>query len=331
MITEDRGVEEVTAQHLDPDAHLQRLLNPELEEPWFKSTIRNIKEYFNPPKLPPLELTSKPVDVQDIWKSYNPGPKRAGTISFLSTIGIHVFVILLLFLVFRATPAGKKILQYTHLYVDLKPYETNLPPKKDIAGGGGGGGNKAPVPVSKGAPPKFAPKQFTPPALAVPQPKLPVAPTITAEAPKIDAPQYGDPLSKNIASSLGQGVYGMGNGSGGGVGNGRGDGYGAGSGGGMGGGLYKIGGGVSAPIILSKVEPEYSEEARKAKYQGTVVLMIVVDAHGMPRDIRIVKPLGLGLDEKAIEAVQKWRFRPAMKDGRAVNVEATVEVNFRLL
>jgi TonB family protein len=123
----------------------------------------------------------------------------------------------------------------------------------------------------------------------------------------------------------------LGNGSGGGVGNGRGDGYGNGSGGGMGGGLYKIGGGVSAPIVLSKVEPEYSEEARKAKYQGTVVLMIVVDAHGMPRDIRVVKPLGLGLDEKAIEAVQKWRFRPAMKDGRAVNVEATVEVNFRLL
>ena len=232
-------------------------------------------------------------------------------------------------MIFRATPAGKKILEYTHLYVDLKPYD--LPPKKEIAGGGGGGGNKAPIPASKGAPPKFAPKQFTPPALAVPVPKLPVPPTITAEAPKLDAPQYGDPLAKNVISSLGQGQYGLGDGSGGGVGSGHGDGYGSGSGGGMGGGLYKIGGGVSAPVVLSKIEPEYSEEARKAKYQGTVVLMIVVDSHGMPRDIRVVKPLGLGLDEKAIAAVQKWRFRPAMKDGHPVNVEATVEVNFRLL
>ena len=146
MTTEDRGVEEVT-QHLDPDVHLQRLLEPKLEEPWFKATIQNFKDYFNPPKLPPLELTSKPVDVQDIWKSYNPGPKRAGTISIISTISIHVLAILLLFVIFRATPAGKKILEYTHLYVDLKPYD--LPPKKEIAGGGGGGGNKAPIPPVK--------------------------------------------------------------------------------------------------------------------------------------------------------------------------------------
>jgi TonB family protein len=123
----------------------------------------------------------------------------------------------------------------------------------------------------------------------------------------------------------------MGKGSGGGVGNGNGNGYGDGSGGGMGGGVFRIGGGVSAPMVLSKTEPEYSEEARKAKYQGTVVLMIIVDEKGMPQNIRVVRPLGLGLDEKAIEAVQKWRFRPAMKDGHAVKVEATVEVNFRLL
>jgi TonB family protein len=123
----------------------------------------------------------------------------------------------------------------------------------------------------------------------------------------------------------------MGKGSGGGVGNGNGNGFGDGSGGGMGGGVYRIGGGVSAPIVLSKTEPEYSEEARKAKYQGTVVLMIIVDEHGLPQNIRVIRPLGLGLDEKAIEAVQKWRFRPAMKDGRPVKVEATVEVNFRLL
>jgi protein TonB len=328
VITEERGVDERAIERVDPDVHLQRLLRP--EEPWFKSTTQNIKEYFNPPKLPPLEVTSKPAEVQDIWKTYDIAPKRSGLISAVSTFGIHVLVIFLLFVIFKTTPAAKILRKYTGL-VFVKPYMPDAAPKKDVMGGGGGGGAHEPTPVSKGAPPKFAPKQFQPPAQAVVQPKLPLAPTITAEAPKLDANVYGDPLAKNLPSSLGQGTGGMGNGSGGGVGNGNGNGYGNGSGGGMGGGVYRIGGGVSAPIVLTKIEPEYSEEARKAKYQGTVVLMIVVDDKGMPRSIRVVRPLGLGLDEKAIEAVQKWRFRPAMKDGHAVNVEATVEVNFRLL
>lgn len=123
----------------------------------------------------------------------------------------------------------------------------------------------------------------------------------------------------------------LGRGRGGGVGSGRGAGFGPGEGGGVGGGVYKIGGGVSAPTLVFKVEPEYSEEARKAKFQGTVVLYVVVDEKGSPRDLRVVRPLGLGLDEKAIEAVTKWRFRPGYKDGKAVPVAATIEVNFRLL
>jgi TonB family protein len=115
------------------------------------------------------------------------------------------------------------------------------------------------------------------------------------------------------------------------VGPGRGGGYGPGEGGNTGGGVFHIGGGVSAPVPLYKIDPDYSEEARKAKYQGTVVLAIVVDEHGNPKDVRVVKPLGLGLDQKAIEAVEKWRFRPGMKDGHPVKVAATIEVNFRLL
>jgi len=95
--------------------------------------------------------------------------------------------------------------------------------------------------------------------------------------------------------------------------------------------LYKIGGGVSDPVPIFKPEPEYSEEARKAKFQGAVLLAIVIDETGHTRDIRVLRPLGLGLDEKAIEAVTKWRFRPSMKDGRPVAVMANVEVNFRLL
>lgn len=331
MITEERSLDQGAVRPVDPDERLERILNPELEEPWFRSAVRNIKEFFNPPKLPPLEITSKPAEVQDIWKTYDIAPKRSGWYSAGSTVGIHILAIVLLFVVFKNTPLAKMLPKTDHIYIDLKPYPTNVAPKKEIMGGGGGGGAKQQTPVSKGAPPKFAPKQFQPPALAVPKPQLPLAPTITAEAPKLNMDQYGSPVSSSVITSLGQGIGGMGNGSGGGVGDGRGNGFGPGTGGGMGGGVYRIGGGVSAPLVLSKAEPEYSEEARKAKFQGTVVLMIIVDDKGLPQNIRVVRPLGLGLDEKAIEAVQKWRFRPAMKDGRPVKVEATVEVNFRLL
>jgi TonB family protein len=78
------------------------------------------------------------------------------------------------------------------------------------------------------------------------------------------------------------------------------------------------------------VEPEYSEEARKAKYQGTVILYVEISPGGRAVNPRVVRSLGLGLDEKAIEAVRKWEFRPGYKDGKAVTVVATIEVNFRL-
>jgi TonB family protein len=142
----------------------------------------------------------------------------------------------------------------------------------------------------------------------------------------------GDPLSSVLgppSSGTGSGG-GIGSGSGGGVGSGRGPGVGPGEGGGIGGGLYRVGGGVSAPRTLYAPEPEYSEEARKAKYQGTLVLWMVVGADGRPRDIRVARSLGMGLDEKALEAVRTWRFEPARKDGRPVAVQINVEVIFRL-
>ena len=83
--------------------------------------------------------------------------------------------------------------------------------------------------------------------------------------------------------------------------------------------------------MIFKVDPEYSEEARKAKYSGEVMLSIVVDTEGRARDIHVVKSLGMGLDEKAVEAVEKWKFKPGMKGGLPVNVRATIAVNFRLL
>jgi TonB family protein len=95
-------------------------------------------------------------------------------------------------------------------------------------------------------------------------------------------------------------------------------------------GLYRIGGGITAPIILHQVDPAFSDEARKAKYQGVCLISIIVDVNGNPQNPRIVRPLGMGLDMKAIEAVKQFRFRPAMKGKTPVPVQITVEVNFRL-
>jgi protein TonB len=123
---------------------------------------------------------------------------------------------------------------------------------------------------------------------------------------------------------------GIGSGYGGGVGSGTGPGVGPGEGGGIGGGVFRVGGGVSPPRTLYDPEPEYSEEARKAKYQGVCVLYVEVGADGRPRNIRVVRTLGLGLDEKAMEAVKTWKFEPGMKDGKPVAVAVNIEVTFHL-
>ena len=94
--------------------------------------------------------------------------------------------------------------------------------------------------------------------------------------------------------------------------------------------VFKVGGGVSAPRALYQPPPRYSKQARNAKYQGTCVLWLVVGADGIPRNIRVARTLGLGLDEEAIKAVRKWKFEPARKDGQPVAVQVNVEVSFRL-
>jgi protein TonB len=318
----------------DPDIHLRRLLAEDIEEPWYRSLFRNIRDTVNPPKLPPLELTSTPVPVQDIWGSYAGGERKAGFSSML----IHVGVVTLIFVIGSNKQVQQVVKEHITLIApDLAPYKP-APVKKNLMGGGGGGGDRSPTPPSKGKLPKLSDKQFVPPMAVVnnDHPKLVMEPTLViqpdANIPKVDMAQLGDPLAKSGIASNGPGAGGgIGSGPGGGVGSGRGAGYGPGSGGNIGGGAYKIGGGVSAPSVLYKVEPEYSEEARKAKFQGTVVLFVVVDEKGNPRDLKVIRPLGLGLDQKAIEAVEKWKFRPGMKDGHAVPVQATIEVNFRLL
>ncbi len=316
----------------EPDDHLARLLAPDTEEPWYKSVYQNIQEMLHPPQLPPLELTSKPVAVKEIWGLYERDKK-----SMWMSLGLQSAVVILLLTVFSQHAAIQKAMKETVHILDpnLEPYKPKLPPKAQTSQGGGGGGMKQPLPVAKGQLPKIAPKQFIPPSVVVNQtPKLAVVPTIIADAPlpNVKMDNYGDPLAKLGIPSNGTGSgSGMGSGSGGGVGSGKGGGYGPGEGGGVGGGVYRVGGGVSPPQVLYKVDPEYSEEARKAKYSGTVLISLVVAPDGHATNIKVVRTLGLGLDEKAIEAVSKWKFKPGQKNGTAVAVQATIEVNFRLL
>src|SRR5271155_1582007 len=315
----------------DADLHLERLLAAG-EEPFYRTFWKDLKEFLHPPKLPPLEVTSHPVAVKEIWGFYGGQEKRAGMTSIL----IHIAAIGLLLLIGTNKAVQQVVKQQIDLIApDLAPYKPTV--KKDAMHGGGGGGDRSPTPVSKGKLPKLATKQFVPPMIShVENPKLVMEPTLIiqpdANIPKVNMNELGDPLAKSGLASNGFGAGGgMGSGRGGGVGPGSGPGFGPGSGGNMGGGAYRIGGGVSPPSILYKVEPEYSEEARKAKFQGTVLLYVVVDEKGNPRDIKILRPLGLGLDQKAVEAVEKWKFSPGQKDGKPVPVQAQIEVNFRLL
>jgi periplasmic protein TonB len=202
--------------------------------------------------------------------------------------------------------------------------------------GGGGGGERNTVQTSRGTPPKFSDQQITPPAIVVrnPNPKLPVDSTVLGP-PSLKLPQsnrLGDLMSSNVVfPSNGTGSEGgTGSKSGTGLGDGNGAGVGNGKDAGTGGRTSTVGRGVRAPRAIYDPEPEYSDEARKMKHEGTVVLSIIVDAEGRARNIHVARSLGMGLDEKAIEAVKKWKFEPGKEDGQPVAVQVNVEVNFRL-
>jgi periplasmic protein TonB len=316
----------------EPELHL--LLAPDTFEPLWKSLFQGLDDFFFPKKLPPLKLESKPEPVKDIWGFYN--YKKNGA---LGSTAAHVVVIALIIggtlWVRSLVPKVQAKSSTTTELVD--PGDFDLKPAKTQAGGGGGGGDRDVLQASKGRLPKFSLQQITPPAAVIRNmnPKLAVEPTVIVP-PEIkvamnNMPTLGDPKSSAVIPSNGTGGgSGIGSGEDGGVGSGTGPGVGPGIGGGMGGGYFRPGRGVTAPRVIYQTDPEFSEEARKAKYQGTCVLGLVVDANGRPTNIRIINALGMGLDEKAIESVRNWRFEPGQKDGHAVAVEIAVEVDFHL-
>jgi TonB family protein len=259
-------------------------------------------------------------------------------------VGSAVVHIALLALLLSVATFGHQVIQQVkqHETVTLiapSPDSYALPVAKKIASGGGGGGDHDLLPATKGRLPKLAVEQITPPQIVVhnEHPKLAVEPTVVVPQVRLannHMPNLGDPAAAPLPSAppsngIGSGG-GIGSGAGGGVGVGHGAGVGTGSGGGVGGGVFKVGGGISAPQPVTTPDPEYTEEARNAKTQGTCVLWLIVDQQGHPRDIRVVRGLGFGLDARAVDAVKQWRFQPAMKDGQPVNVQISVEVGFKL-
>lgn len=262
---------------------------------------------------------------------HQPKTRLSATILHIGAIG------LVLWLGTKAPKVMAPVQNLTH--VDFKLFAPTPPPPKVLpvapkAGGGGGGGAHQIVEPTRGRPPQMAKVILNAPQLVrLDQPKLPVEPTEPiklADSPKMV--NLGQPNSPQIklASQGSGGGSGFGSGLGGGLGAGHGLGAGPGSGGGYGGGVMSVGGGVSAPVVLHAVEPDFTEQARIANLQGTVILRIIVDASGNPQNIRVVRSLGMGLDEKAVEAVQQYRFTPAKYQGHPVAVQMNVNVEFHL-
>jgi len=196
---------------------------------------------------------------------------------------------------------------------------------------GGGGGNFDPLPPSEGAPPPASLETpIVPPDVIVlkQHSRLEVGPSVMI-APDIKFPpgRIGDPTSQF------RGAFSNGPGGPDGVGKGCCDGVGPGTGPYVGDGppgIFPAGKGMTAPQAIYSPEPTFSDEARKSKTQGTVLLMLVVGQDGRPYDIRVQQSMGMGLDEKAIEAVNHWRFRPATLDGKPVATRIEVQVDFHL-
>jgi len=248
------------------------------------------------------------VEVEEIWSKPKTGLPK------LLSVFVHVAIVVLA-LVPWATSIPKLQKANETAVMVYTPQDIVLPVMKDNkeSGGGGGGGRKTLTPPSQGKLPKAADKQIVPPDPEPPKnpdPKLVVEPTVVApqlaNMPQINLLNIGDPNGVPGPPSAGPGVGGgIGTGQGRGVGEGKGPGVGPGEGGGVGGGVFRVGGGVSPPSVVSRVEPQYSDEARKARYQGTVVLEAIVRKDGTVDILRVVRSLGFGLDENAIDALKK--------------------------
>jgi protein TonB len=251
------------------------------------------------------------------------GTYRVRPENFVLSVITHACLLALILLAVHATVQEKIVPQSLTHSVELSDYVMKV---GKIGPSGGGGGDASKLKASAGTPPKASTKQFTPPVvLQQQQSKLMVEPTVVADLKVPQSNQIGDPLSKLMTPSNGTGVGGgIGAGDGGGVGSGRG-------GPGVGPGIFHLGeSGVLGPKAIYAPEPGFSEEARKAKYQGVVGMNVIVGPDGRIHDPRVVHSLGMGLDEEALKTVKLWKFEPGKKNGQPVSVAVYIEVDFHL-
>jgi len=324
------GNEVLTPPELDPRARESKSLpaEPQTHHPSFdhlgigggleeEGTIAslwtNLLDIFFPKKLPPLVLTSKPIAVPDRMKV-----KRSPA-STATSVVVHALLFLLIgFLL------AKKILKLAAppakvATVDIANLPITPPGAKPM--GGGGGNHDATPPVKIPMVPMMHP--------IIEQPKLAAPMSVVmpdnVKLPNLNVPNFGDPNGPRVA-----GPGSLGNGGGGGIGGGSGGGVGPGSGGGYGGGVYQVGNGVSAPVLVYGPEAEFTDEARRAKYQADVDVDVVVGADGLVKSAHVLRDPGMGLGQSALTTVKTYKFKPAMLGGKPVAVRVTVNVGFTI-
>ncbi len=286
------------------------------EKPIWAELYGSLRDLFFPPKLPPLQLTSTPIPVPDrMAVKRNPWAWGIAT-----TINGAILAALLAIGVKTVMDKAKPNMTVT----PIDAVTEFVPPKAATEIHGGGGSPDKTEAIKGKIPPRATapvvmPKVEQPPLPSIDVPKdiiIPDNPALT---------NFGMSHSQNVKLASG------GNGSGMGMGSGSGSGYGPGSGGGIGGGAYQIGGEISEPRVIFEPEAQFSDEARRNKYQGVVLVTLIVDAQGNPQNVHVTRPLGEGLDEEAVIAVRKYKFKPALKGGKTpVPVIMSVEVNFQL-
>jgi protein TonB len=299
------------------------------EQHLWSGLYESVCDRFFPPKLPPLELTSTPVPVTDRMAS-NTNPWAVGTATLVNGAVLALVLLMGVRAVVHSDPALKPNSTF-----HISDFPLFAPSKADASHGGRGGGTNDPLDPNKGRLPKFdlnAIEKVQVPLLD--HPKLALDNSI-AVPPDIKLPDNPPMPLIGVHNSTNVTVVSGGPGSHGGIGFGPGGDYGPGSGNSWGpdsgNGVYTPGvGGVTQPIPISTPEAEFSDEARRQKYEGVCVISVIIDALGNPQSPRLVRRLGMGLDEKALQAVMKYRFKPARKEGKPVAVRISVMVNFRL-
>jgi protein TonB len=258
----------------------------------------------------------------------------------VSATGHAIAIIMLLAIISSSAPRSTAPAPASHETARLATPRIVFLPSQGSGRGGGGGGNRQPAPIRRAervghdrvTVPVARPLSTTGRLVDMPAPAqqilLDAKPLASGLFEQIGAPEGGVGFGTSQGPGSGGGV---GDGIGIGVGSGRGPGLGPGSGGGTGGGVYRPGGSVTSPTILSQVRPSYTDDALRLKIQGSIVLELVVRRDGQPTDVRIVRSLDPGgLDEEAMRTVRLWRFNPGRLAGTPVDVLVTVVLDFSI-